>query len=39
MKVDDEKDRKIESIDDQNFAIYIEENHPRWFALAVKSEF
>jgi len=39
MKVTDEKDRKIESIDDENFAIYIEEHHPRWYALAVKTEF
>ena len=39
MKVTDEKERKIESIDDPDFATYIEENHPRWYALAIKTEF
>ena len=39
MKVDDEKDRKIDSIEDANFAQYVEEHHPRWYKLAVKTEF
>lgn len=39
MKVDDEKDRKIDSIDDPDFAQYIEKHHPRWFELAVYNEF
>lgn len=31
MNVENDKDRKIDSIDDPDFAQYIEKLHPRWF--------
>lgn len=39
MKVENESDRKILSIEDENFATYVCEHHPRWYELAHKSEF
>jgi hypothetical protein len=39
MKVENKTQRKIDSIEDEDFAKYVLENHPRWYELAHKSEF
>ena len=39
MKVDNKAKRVISSIEDEDFAKYILEHHPRWYDLAHKSEF
>ena len=39
MKVENEKDRKVDTLEDPDFAEYMAKNHPRWFELAHKYEF
>ena len=39
MKVDNKEQRVISSIEDEDFAKYILEHHPRWYDLAHKTEF
>ena len=39
MQVENKSQRKISSIEDEDFASYVLQHHPRWYELAHKSEF